>query len=540
MLAGDTLRKYPIRQMNQLLAVLVLAFLAIRFVPPIQMLQGMHIMPLWVHSFVEMFSTIVAMLLFGVVWNAYSKDRAGNMIFLACAFLAVGMIDFAHLLAYKGMPDFITPAGPQKGIMFWLSARMVAAVALLVAAISPWQPLPDIRLRYVGLAGSLAVTAMVYWLGLFHPALWPVFFIEGQGLTDVKILAEYAIVAILAAAAALFHRSARQPQTPYDAASLFAVAVISVMSELCFTSYTQVADIFNLLGHLFKIAAYLFLYRAAFVACVREPFRKMHVEIGERKAAEEALRLLNQSLEQRVAQRTRQLELANKELEAFSYSVSHDLRAPLRAIDGFSQILRKNYGERFDDKGRDYLERVRRASQRMGDLIDDMLHLSQLSRKEIVRQPVDVSALARAIIEDLRQTAPDRRVDVAIADGIEANADAKLIRIALENLLGNAWKFTGKTAEAKIEVGSTLREGETAIFVRDNGAGFSMSYAHKLFSPFQRLHGVSEFEGSGIGLATVHRIVQRHGGRVWAEGEEGRGASFYFSCEPQSKDVMHE
>jgi signal transduction histidine kinase len=538
--SGATLKKYPTRQMERLLLVLTIAFLATRFAPPIQVLQGVHIMPLWLHSFVEMFSTVVATLLFGIVWNAYSKDRAGNMLLLGCAFLAVGLLDFGHMLSYKGMPDFITPASPQKAINFWLCARAVAAIALLTVAIRPWQPFADIGKRYVPLAASLVVTALVYWFGLFHPDAWPAFFIEGKGLTQIKILAEYGIIAILAMAAFLFYRSARRPDAAFDVASLFAVAVITILSELCFTSYTQVNDIFNLLGHLFKIAAYLFLYRAAFVACVREPFRKMHIEIGERKLAEEALRQLNQSLEQRVAQRTQQLKLANKELIAFSYSVSHDLRAPLRAIDGFSQILHKNYGDLFDDKGRDYLERVRRASQRMDNLIDDMLHLSQVSRKEIVREPVDVSALAQAIADDLRQSAPERCVEIVIADGLKINADAKLVRIALENLLGNAWKFTGKTPAAKIEIGQAERDGEHAIFIRDNGAGFSMDYAHKLFSPFQRLHGASEFEGSGIGLATVQRIAHRHSGRVWAEGEEGRGASFYFSCEPQSKDAMHE
>ncbi|HYD94498.1 MAG TPA: MASE3 domain-containing protein [Noviherbaspirillum sp.] len=535
---GYAVRTYPLHRLQQLLGLLTLAFLAARFSPTFQLLQGVHVMPLWLHNFVEMFSTAVALLMFGVVWNAYSRERSGNMVFLGCAFLAVGLIDFAHLLSYKGMPDFITPASPQKAISFWLAERAVAAGALLAVALRPWRPLSDSRRRYILLAGSLALTAFVYWAGLFHPDAWPVFFVDGAGLTDAKILAEYATILVLGAAALLFHRSARRADPAFDAGSLFAVAVISILSGLCFTSYTGVNDVFNLLGHVFKIVAYLFLYRAAFVACVREPFRKMHVEIGERKLAEEALRELNQSLEQRVAQRTVQLELANKELEAFSYSVSHDLRAPLRAIDGFSQILHKNYMEHLDDKGRDYLARVRRASQRMGELIDDMLLLAQLSRKEVSRQQVDISALARAVLDELKQASPERRVETRVADGMAVDADPKLIRIVLENLLGNAWKFTGKTADARIEVGRADRDGMCAIFVRDNGAGFSMAYAHKLFGPFQRLHAASEFEGSGIGLATVQRIIQRHGGRVWAEGREGEGATFYFCCDTQTGEAV--
>ncbi len=249
-----------------------------------------------------------------------------------------------------------------------------------------------------------------------------------------------------------------------------------------------------------------------------------------RLRTERELRDLNAELEQRVRERTLRLEAANQELEAFSYSVSHDLRAPLRSIDGFSQILLKNYGAQLDSKGQDYLSRVRRASQRMGELIDDMLLLSRVARSEIHKEQVDLSALARSISAELKQAAPERVVEFVIADGIEANGDAKLLRILLENLLGNAWKFTAKKAAAKIEFGTQAIDGGSAVFVRDNGAGFNMHYANKLFQPFQRLHSMNEFEGTGIGLATVQRIIQRHGGRVWAEGEEGIGATFYFFC----------
>jgi signal transduction histidine kinase len=531
-------RGYPIRQMARTLAVLIALFLVIRLAPPLHMMQGVYLMPLWMHSFLEMFAIAVALLLFGIVWNAYSHDRPGNMVILGCAFLAVGLIDCAHLLSYKGMPDFITPASPQKGINFWLAARFITALTLLAVALRSWQPLVERSTRYVLLAGSLALTALIYWLGLYQPQWWPETFVEGQGLTDIKIAAEYAIIAILALAALVFYANAKQHPT-YDVTSFFCAAGISALSEFCFTAYSSVNDVFNMLGHIFKIAAYLFLYRAAFVASVQEPFRKMYIEVAERKSAEEALRLLNQSLEQRVAQRTWQLEQANKELEAFSYSVSHDLRAPLRAIDGFSQALEKSLGAQLEEKNRDYLGRVRRASRRMGQLIDDMLHLSHISRKEVRKAPVDVTALARDIADDLRQRDPARQVEFAIEEGMRIKADAKLIRIVLENLLANAWKFTSRKAHAKIDVGTGPQDDGKTIFVRDNGAGFDMEYAHKLFSPFQRLHDASEFEGSGIGLATVQRIIDRHGGRVWAEGKEGGGAIFYFSCGQQTEEATH-
>src|SRR5215211_767860 len=228
----------------------------------------------------------------------------------------------------------------------------------------------------------------------------------------------------------------------------------------------------------------------------------------------------------------RELEEANRELEAFSYSVSHDLRAPLRTIDGFSQILVEDYADKLDEDGEDYLGRVRAASQHMDNLIDDLLDLSRVGRGPLRREAVDLSALAAAIIEELGISQPEREVEFVTEEGLTAFADANLLTVALENLLGNAWKFTSKRPHARIEFGGAPRAepGEQAsFFVRDNGVGFEMAYSDKLFGPFQRLHGSDEFEGTGIGLATVQRIVRRHGGRVWAEGEAGRGATFFFT-----------
>ncbi|MEN6586785.1 MAG: CHASE domain-containing protein [Sulfuricella sp.] len=250
---------------------------------------------------------------------------------------------------------------------------------------------------------------------------------------------------------------------------------------------------------------------------------------ARRQAAEERLRQLNEELERRVAERTGQLEAANKELEAFSYSVSHDLRAPLRSIDGFSEILEKRYAERLDDSGRDYLGRVRRASQRMGELIDDLLLLARMTRAELRKEPVDLSRMVRSMAREMQEAEPQRRVEWVIQDGVLAQADSRLIKVVLENLLGNAWKFTARQIEPRIEFGMIERETEKVIFVRDNGAGFDMQYVGKLFGAFQRLHTADEFEGTGIGLATVQRIIHRHGGRVWAEGQSGAGAAFYFT-----------
>ena len=249
----------------------------------------------------------------------------------------------------------------------------------------------------------------------------------------------------------------------------------------------------------------------------------------KRRAVEDQLRRLSEELEQRVQERTHELRAANAELEAFSYSVSHDLRAPLRAIDGFSQMLLSRYADRLDADGRQALERVRAGTERMGVLIDSQLELSRLARRPLELHDVDLSALAAEVVEELRDGEPERDVEVVIEPNVSAVGDKELLRVALQNLLGNAFKFTSPKPHASVQFGRTEHAGQAAIFVRDNGVGFDMNHADRLFRPFDRVHSESEFSGTGIGLATVQRVIARHGGRVSAESAIGDGATFYFT-----------
>jgi PAS domain S-box-containing protein len=252
-------------------------------------------------------------------------------------------------------------------------------------------------------------------------------------------------------------------------------------------------------------------------------------DITEQVEAEMALRQLNAELEERVTERTKQLKAANKELESFAYAVSHDLRAPLRAIVGFSEALAGDYAKVLDSKGLHFLQRIQAGGQRMSQLIDDLLTLSRITSQELIKKPVNMSELAIQITAEFQQTAPQRNVQISITPHLIVQSNHELLAIALRNLIGNAWKFSSLQPIAQIELEVMEKDGEQIYFIRDNGAGFDMRYAGKLFDPFQRLHRRDEFPGTGIGLATVQRIIHKHDGRIWAKSAIGNGATFYFT-----------
>lgn len=262
------------------------------------------------------------------------------------------------------------------------------------------------------------------------------------------------------------------------------------------------------------------------VAVLIDTFNTMLTQIQQR---DRELKRAQDELEHRVEDRTRQLSAANRELEAFSYSVSHDLRGPLEIINGFSHILLDEHGTRLESGGRECVQQINQATRRMADLIDDLLNLSRVSTTNMHREKVDLTGIAKAVADQLCRREPTRRVDFVIHDCMTVEGDSRLLRIVLENLLSNAWKYTSNVPVAHIEFGCEERVGHSAFFVRDNGAGFDPRFVDKLFKPFQRLHTPSEFPGTGVGLATVQRIIARHGGEVWAEGAVQQGATFYFT-----------
>ncbi len=277
-------------------------------------------------------------------------------------------------------------------------------------------------------------------------------------------------------------------------------------------------------GWLFVIGSAVVLFIAA-----RRYERRGRDALAALIQSRNEVRRANADLERRVADRTRQLEGANRELEAFAYAVSHDLRAPLRSMSGFSQILLETPPPGLDEKSRHYLQRIHDAGLRMSALIDDLLNLSRIGRSELTARPISLSQIAAEAAAAVRERYPAREVELEIAPGMEVSADPRLLRIALENLIGNAWKYTARSSPARVSIGTQAGESGPAFFVRDNGVGFDMKYADKLFMPFQRLHPETEFPGSGIGLVTVQRIIARHGGRIWAQAKPDEGATFYFT-----------
>ncbi|HEX9113764.1 MAG TPA: MASE3 domain-containing protein [Nitrospirota bacterium] len=526
------------------------------------------------HSLLELFNVLTAFVIFILAWHTRRIQDNRFLLFIGISSLSSGALDLAHALSYKGMGIF-TGYSADLPTQLWIAFRYVASLSFLAAPFFLKRAFPAGKVL-----GAYGLLTVVLLFAIFS-GLFPSCFIEGSGLTTFKIASEYIIIFFFLASLVLLIRQ----RELFDRAVfrlMVAAALAAVLSELAFTRYVSVFGPANMIGHFFLLVSTVCIYRAFVVTGVAEPSRvlfrdlklseealqkardelelrvrertaelaraneELEEEIRERRHAEESLRRLNEELEQRVTARTSELEAANRELEAFSYSVSHDLKAPLRSIDGFARAIEEEQSGRMDDSGRNYLRRVRTAAGKMSQLIDALLNLSRQSRGEMRPSTVDLSRLAKGIAEEFAKSQPGRMPAIIIPDGITAEGDPVMLRAVLENLLGNAWKFTGRCESPRIEFGVQSSEfgeqsrnpsdsqlptphSELVYYVRDNGAGFDMAYADRLFKAFQRLHSAEEFSGIGIGLATVQRIVHRHGGKIWAEGEPGKGATFYFT-----------
>jgi len=466
------------------------------------------------HTLVEMFSVVVACGVFVISWNTRRIMDNNYFLLVGIASLFIGAVDVLHTLSYKGMGIF-PGYGADLPTQLWVVARYLQSMSLLVA------PYFIGRKLHAGPAAAIftAVTALL--LAAVFSGYFPACFVEGHGLTPFKKASEYLICLMLAGSLFLL----RWKSGAFEESLLRLITAgitCFIASELFFTIYSDVYGICNMSGHFLKFIGFLFLYKALIETGLSRPYDVLFRELKQSE-------LRYRDLSDRLAHANADLEVANHDLEAFNCTVSHDLRAPLNNIHCCSQLLMNQDLDLSDEEKSVYCHHVYSEAVRMEQIIGALLRLSRLSHQPISRNAVDLSGMVREIADRLSKGQPGRRVEFAIEECLCADVDERLFKLALDNLLGNAWKYTSRQDEAFIEFGAKICGETRAYFIRDNGAGFDMSMKEKLFMPFQRLHSRDEFDGHGIGLATVQRIIQRHGGRIWAEGEVGKGAAFYFT-----------
>ena len=466
------------------------------------------------HSLAEIFSIMVAFAVFVIGWNSTEFTRTRFFLFLGVAYFFIGGIDLIHTLTYRGMLVFPGYESDEY-VQLWIAARYLESISLLCAPL-----VSNLKVnRTMILVMFLTVTGVIL-ASIFYWDIFPLTYVDGVGLTSFKVLSEYVICMILGISAFVYYWK-RNDFDPFAYRLMILAISITIAAELAFTLYVDVYGFMNLIGHYFKIISFFLVYKAVVETCLKRPYDALFRDLKLQQQAEQ--------------ERSIQLEVVNKELEAFSYSVSHDLRAPLRSIDGFSKVLLERYADKLDERGKHYLTRMRKGSQRMGLLIDDILKISRISRTELKRKQVDLGAIALEVAEGFQEEDPREEVRFEIDAPLIVEGDPSLLGVLMDNLLSNAWKFTRNQTSVRIEVGCIEKDTVQLFYVRDNGIGFDMKYVDKLFRPFQRLHSQDEFEGTGIGLATVKRIITKHGGSIWAESAPEQGASFYFTLHKEKE-----
>ena len=466
------------------------------------------------HTNLEVIATVLALINGGLALARFYSHKSATYLFIGTGFLGTALFDGYHAVVTTTAVAPALPSALDSLIPWsWMASRLFLSVLLLLSCVL-WRQ----TYRRGGASGSIHERSTYLLVTLLVIATFLLFLLipMPQGYYPALFLKrpEELVPGTLFAMAVLFYL--RKGAWRYDPFEhwLIVCLILNLHSQILYMPFSSALfDAHFDMAHLLKNAG----YGCAFIGLLTS----VHASFRQADIAGE--------LQQRVAQRTAELEAANKELESFSYSVSHDLRQPLRSMDGFSKILRDRYRDQLDERGKNYLDRIRAGAQRMGQLIDGLLELSQVKQAKLQREEVDLAGLARDIGQDLQATDTARRVQLVIGEHLLASADRRMMINLLQNLISNAWKFTSREPRARITIDKLQRDAGEIFFVRDNGAGFDEQHAEKLFHVFQRLHGQHEFPGLGIGLATAQRIIQYHGGRIWAESKPGEGATFYFT-----------
>ncbi len=483
----------------------------------------------------EVLRATCAISVFGVVWltRRFSLDR--RTLSIGTSFLAVGVLTIFRLLTFPGMPSMggLTE-NVNHSLYFSKILRCTVGAGLLLSVFSTSLSPVTRRECWRFLSATAAYFTLATVLILAPQSPLPELQGSGTNLhTGFVALEICAMILSYAAAFGYAWMGAKARDGRYVLVSIG--LILFAQAGFSFTTSPSNDDGVFLIGRATALVGFFLVFLAVMKTSLYYPYAKLDKAMDdllqtknevERKTEE--MKVLAQDLmERRLAEEA--LAESNRELEAFSYSVSHDLRTPLRSISGFSTMLADRYSSALDEKGKDYIDRIRSSCEHMGLLIDDILKLSRITRAEMTWEKVDLSKIAREVLADLKKAQPERSVKIVVREDLVVRGDERLYRILMTNLLDNAWKFTQKQAWPIIEFGATVINGERVFFVKDNGAGFEMEYADKLFVPFQRLHSSLEFAGTGIGLATAQRILKKHGGRIWAEAEVGKGATFYFT-----------
>jgi signal transduction histidine kinase len=483
-----------------------------------------------IHSFLEMFAIGVCALVAGIGWSPIHGERAGHMIVLSTGFLAVGLLDFAHLLSYAGMPDFVTPSGVEKAIDFWLAARLYGATTLLVVTVAPARWPIGLGLRFGALGIALGYTATTYIAVLGFQEALPRTFIPGFGLTSVKIVAEYSIMGLYVVAA-LFAWRSRKSRAAFSRPLLLAALLVLTASEMAFTLYGDPHDLFNFIGHVYKLFGFYLVYRMVFVDAVRLPYLRQ-------TAASERIAELNRSLKERVVELRRERERAleaNQAKSEFLANMSHELRTPLNAILGYSEIMHKQMFGDLPARYREYSEDIFRAAGHLRAVIDDILDMSRIEagRLKLVLEEGDLVAIVRDCVRLVEGRAREKRLNLEMRltpDAPVTMIDHRAIAQVLLNLLSNAIKFT--PAGGNIHVDAFMdRDGRIAVSVRDTGIGIAPENLERAFEPFWQGEDAHSrrHEGTGLGLSISKKLVEAHGGRIAIESRQGEGTTVTFS-----------